>query len=118
MMYIYCLKNNKLGYYNPPTFSNMDPESTKVTLERTCKQDPKKYQEYHYDECALYFLGNFDEVTGQMSVLPDYKFLCDLAPCFHDYVVSCEKENMAMYSQIAYQLAGLIKDKGGLNNGN
>lgn len=83
MMKIYALKNTKVGYWNPPTYSNMDKDDTKVALYRYCVMNSEDAKKAHYDECELYYLGEFDDVKGISHLLDEKEFLIDLkTECF------------------------------------
>lgn len=78
---IFALKNVKVGYWNPPTFSNSDKESVKASLYRYCQMNTVDARKAHYDECELYWCGEFDDIRG--DIIPSEKeFLIDLKGAF------------------------------------
>lgn len=81
-MTIYSLYNKKVGFYNPPTFSNMDKDATKANLYRFCLLNQADARKSHYDECDLYFLGEFDDIKCEFKILDKPEFLLDLGPAF------------------------------------
>lgn len=81
-MKIYTLYNKKVGFYNPPTFSQMDKDDTKVNLYRFCMMSAFEAKKAHYDECELYYLGEFDDVKCEFKLLDKPEFLVDLGPAF------------------------------------
>lgn len=81
-MKIYALKNTKVGFWNPPTFSQMDKDDTKINLYRYCQLNQAEAKKAHYDECELYYLGDFDDVRGELKLVGDKEFLLDLKGAF------------------------------------
>lgn len=81
-MKIYALKNTKVGFWNPPTFSQMDKDDTKINLYRYCQLNQAESKKAHYDECELYYLGEFDDVRGEIKLADDKEFLLDLKGAF------------------------------------
>lgn len=75
---VFALKNVIVGYWNPPTFSPQDKDSVKTTLIRFCRQSTVEAKKAHYDECQLFYLGEFDDIKGKLILLDDPEYLCDL----------------------------------------
>lgn len=83
MMKIYQLKNTKIPYWHPPVFSPLQPDDMKSTTYRECILDPEKAKQSHLDECELYYIGDFDDLKGELKLLKDKEFLLDIkAECF------------------------------------
>lgn len=72
-MHIYAIYNKLIGAYNAPLFANEDKDSMSTQYKRYCilnKEDAKKA---HFDESELYYLGDFDDITGQVNaVKPEF----------------------------------------------
>lgn len=77
-MKMYALKNVKVGYWNPPTFSPVNEDQVKIGFHRDILLNPVEAKKAHLDECELYLLGEFDDVRGIVTVLKDPVFLMDL----------------------------------------
>lgn len=82
MMKVYALYNKKVGFYNPPTFSQMSQEDVKTGLLRFCKLSPEDAKRSHYDECELYYLGEFNDLTCEMKLLDKPEFITGLSEAF------------------------------------
>lgn len=78
MLQVYVLKNVKVGFWNPPTFSPADKENTKQGLYRHCVMEPVEAKKAHLDECELYHLGMYDENRGEfiLNDMPDFIVDC------------------------------------------
>lgn len=81
-MTIFTLYNKKVGFYNPPTFAQMEKEAVKANLYRFCQMNLKEARKSHYDECELYYLGDFDDLRCEFKLLDKPEFLLDLTPLF------------------------------------
>lgn len=78
MMKIYQLKNTKIPYWHPPVFSPLDKDDMKATTYRQCLLDPQKGKDSHLDECELYYIGQFDDVKGNIILEETKEFLLDI----------------------------------------
>lgn len=84
MMTIFSMYNKKVGFYNPPTFSQMTKDAVGTNLIRFCKLNPSKAKEAYYQECELYYLGEFDEITGECHLLDKPEFITGLSEYLQD----------------------------------
>lgn len=82
MMKIYSLYNKKVGFYNPPTFSQMSKEDVQINLLRYCAMNKDQARAAHYDECELYYLGEFNDLTAEHKLLDKPEYLCTLTEAF------------------------------------
>lgn len=79
MMSIFTLYNKKVGFYNPPTFSQMTKDAVGQNLIRYCQMNPLEAKKAHYDECELYYLGEFNDMTCEMHLLEKPDFITGLS---------------------------------------
>lgn len=84
MMTIFSLYNKKVGFYNPPTFSQMQKDAVGTNLIRYCQMNPLEAKKAHYDECELYYLGEFDDVSGQLHLIEKPEFVTGLSEYVKD----------------------------------
>lgn len=76
-MKIYVTKNKLGGFYNTPIFTPFDKEDMKRSFIRLNLVDHEGFKKNQYNECDLYYVGEYDDVTGKLSILDDYEFLID-----------------------------------------
>lgn len=81
-MTVYALYNKKVPFWNPPTFADTPKEAVTKNLRRYCLQNQDEARKAHYDECDLYYLGEFDEIKGKFALEMNPEFLCSLSDCF------------------------------------
>lgn len=81
-MHVFSLYNKKVPYWNAPTFGDTPKEQVGVTLTRYCIQNEEQARKAHYDECDLYYLGEFDDATGKFELLPQPEFIVGLSSAF------------------------------------
>lgn len=83
-MQIFTLYNKKVGFYNPPTFSQMEKDAVGTNLARYVQMNPRDARIAHYDECELYYLGEFDDQRCEFQLLDKPEFILDLTPLFKE----------------------------------
>lgn len=81
-MKVYALKNTKVPFWLPPFVKAEDPETVKNGYIRLCIIESAKAKEMHWDECQLYYIADFDDSTGKLTVLDEPDQLVDLCGCF------------------------------------
>lgn len=84
MMTVFSMYNKKVGFYNPPTFSQMTKDAVKTNLIRYCMLNPIEAKKAHYEECELYYLGEFDDIKCVMNLLDKPEFLTGLSEYVKD----------------------------------
>ena len=77
MMQIYCLRNKLVGAYEIPTYNEADKDSMTFQFRKAIILDPNKAKEMHLNECELYYLGSFDQLSGTFYLLEKPEFLMD-----------------------------------------
>lgn len=82
MKNVYVLRNKKISAYLDPFFRVEDKKQIEVDLSRFCILEKAKAQELHYDECELYYLGQYDDEKGVCLFLDDKEFIVDLNQYF------------------------------------
>ena len=80
-LYIYCLRDKKLGSYEPPIFKNVDTEHFTEASARGLRllSDEEKPRA---KDMALYYLGEFDDTKGKFELLEHEEKLLD----YEDYI--------------------------------
>lgn len=81
-VYVYSVRDKKLGAYSAPVVKNDDPEHLSEIMSRSMKkmEDPQQIVEAR--DCALYYLGQFDDIKGKFECLAEPEKLLD----YEDYL--------------------------------
>lgn len=79
--YIYCVRDKKLGAYDSPHYSNDDAEHMSEGIARELKRI-KPEDISRAADCALYYMGKFDDISGKFELLDEPEKLID----YEDYV--------------------------------
>lgn len=79
--FIYSVRDKKLGAYGAPHFSNEDSEHTVAMVVRGLVRTPSSEIDEVADQ-ALYFLGEFDDISAKFNLLAEPEKLVD----YEDYV--------------------------------
>lgn len=79
--YIYCVRDKKLGAYDSPHYANDDSEHMAEGIARELKRIEAK-DIAKASDMALYYLGQFDDITGKFDLLAEPEKLID----YEDYV--------------------------------
>ena len=80
-LYVYSVRDKKLGAYGAPRFANDDSEHMSEGVARDLKRiKPEQIDEAA--DCALYYLGKFDDISGKFELLDQPEKLID----YEDYV--------------------------------
>lgn len=78
-MFVYSYFNKKVGVYQDPFNQAIAPDMFPKLVQRSVVMNPKSAADQHLYECDLYFLGEFDEVTGSYTLKDKPEFLCTLS---------------------------------------
>lgn len=81
-MKIYAVRNKRVGAFELPTFSDSDQKAFAFQLQKQIILDPENAKKFHFDECELYCLGDYDQEKGRISPLTDPEFLLDLGDIY------------------------------------
>lgn len=67
--YIYSQHDERANFYNHPQISEIEPESFAENIKRSIMlcRDPKQLA--MLVDCKLCFLGTFNDITGEFSIL-------------------------------------------------
>lgn len=76
-MRIYTYFYKRSGHYSAPITVDLDPERYAQVLTRTLILDGAKVAESHLDEAEVYLIGDYDDLTGKASILPEKVFVLD-----------------------------------------
>lgn len=80
-LYVYSVRDKKLGAFGAPKFANDDSEHMAEGVARDLKRiKPEQISEA--SDCSLYYLGQFDDISGKFELLPQPEKLID----YEDYV--------------------------------
>lgn len=80
-LYVYCVRDKKLGAFDAPHFAHDDSEHMSESIARELKRI-KAEEISRAADCALYFMGIFDDISGKFELLDEPEKLID----YEDYV--------------------------------
>lgn len=80
-LYVYSVRDKKLGAFDAPHFAHDDPEHMSEGISRELKRI-KPEDISRAADCALYYLGQFDDIEGKFELLASPEKLID----YEDYV--------------------------------
>lgn len=85
-LYIYSLRDKKLGAYDGPKYITEDPEHYAEGVARSLKRvdDPQVYAKAR--DMSLYYMGQFDDVSGAFELIAPEKLID-----YEDYLPSKEE---------------------------
>lgn len=66
----------------PPTFGDTPKEQVGASLSRYCMQNEDAARKAHYDECDLYYFGEFDDNAGKFNLMDQPEFVISLSRFF------------------------------------
>lgn len=79
--FVYCVRDKKLGAFGTPVCSNEDSEHVVAMTCRSLVRTPADQISETADQ-ALYFLGEFDDISGKFNLVAEPEKLMD----YEDYV--------------------------------
>lgn len=80
-LYIYSVRDKKLGAFDSPHFAHDDSEHMSESIARELKRI-KPEEISRAADCALYYMGTFDDISGKFELLAEPEKLID----YEDYV--------------------------------
>ena len=84
--YVFAVRDKKLGAFGDPVFKVEDVEHVTEIAVRSLKDVPVEQLGRVRDQ-ALYYLGEFDDVKAEFSLLEHPEKICD----YEDYLPRVEK---------------------------
>lgn len=81
---LYSYYNKKGGFYNKPFMEALPPEAVAQSIGRTCVIERESARKAHLDETALYIVGEFDDITGQLVGYDKPEFVEDFERYFQN----------------------------------
>lgn len=75
---IYAIRDNKVGTYFPPNFSDHLTQLTRALQELVINKSEHQFHKYPGD-FELFELGSYDENTAKIGQLQDPKFIMTLS---------------------------------------
>lgn len=74
--YVYCYYKKKAGFFTQPVLNPYDTELIVDLTQRTFAANVGTPDHDAQSECDLYYLGQFEDVTGTFELLNHPEFLC------------------------------------------
>ena len=88
-VYVYCARDKKLCAYQQPEYKVEDPEHVSEGTARALKvAQVDVIEKARLRDQALYFLGQFDDITGKFELLDEPEKLLD----YEDYLPRGEED--------------------------
>ena len=81
--FVFCLRDKKLGAFDLPQFKKEDKEHVLEDTVRSLRLvSPEQSDRSRLADQALYYVGEYDDLTGKLSQLDEEEKLLD----FEDYI--------------------------------
>lgn len=74
---IVIFKNKKIDAFTQPQFTDIEPEKTAIQLSRSLQLNEKKEIDDQYKNLNMYFIGQFNDETGEISLNEERRMLLD-----------------------------------------
>lgn len=75
-LYGYCFYNKKIGAYTAPVWNQFDKDIAKESQYRAFLMTNKEEEKVFYSENDFYYLGTFDDKSGEFNLNIKPEFLC------------------------------------------
>ena len=82
MKNVYVFRNRKISAYLDPFFKVEEKDVVARDLQRFCILEKAEAIKNHFEETELYLMGTYDDENGQLDLLDQKEFICDLGTFF------------------------------------